>query len=209
MRPAFSSWKGTGLTETCPILASNHPDEFKFGTVGRPFAGVEVRIADDGEIIARGPNIAQGYYRKIEETAAVFRPEGWFHTGDVGEIDEDGYLRITDRKKDLIKTSGGSYVAPQHIENLLKGDPFVSQALVEGDRRPYPVALITLNADELAKLARDRGLGDKPAAELVRHAVVVERVRRTVDGVNAHLASYAQSSDSRSSPTTSLRTAAS
>ncbi len=184
--------EGYGLTETCPILASNHPDEFKFGTVGRPFAGVEVRIADDGEILARGPNIAQGYYRKVEETAAVFRPEGWFHTGDVGEIDEDGYLRITDRKKDLIKTSGGSYIAPQHVENLLKGDPFVSQALVEGDRRPYPVALITLNAEELAKLARDRGLGDKPAAELVRHAVVVERVRRTVDGVNAHLASYAR-----------------
>jgi long-chain acyl-CoA synthetase len=184
--------EGYGLTETCPIVASNHPDEFKFGTVGRPFAGVEVRIADDGEILARGPNIAQGYYRKAEETAAVFRPEGWFHTGDVGEIDDHGYLRITDRKKDLIKTSGGSYIAPQHVENLLKGDSFVSQALVEGDRRPYPVALITLNPEELAKLARDRGLGDKPAAELVRHAVVVERVRRTVDGVNAHLASYAQ-----------------
>ncbi len=184
--------EGYGLTETCPILASNHPGAFKFGTVGRPFAGIEVRIAEDGEILARGPNIAQGYYRKSEETAAVFRPEGWFHTGDVGEIDAQGYLRITDRKKDLIKTSGGSYVAPQHIENLLKGDPFVSQALVEGDRRPYPVALITVNPEELAKLARERGLGDKPAAELVRQAAVVERVRRTVDGVNAHLASYAQ-----------------
>jgi long-chain acyl-CoA synthetase len=184
--------EGYGLTETCPILASNHPGAYKFGTVGRPFPGVEVRIAEDGEIVARGPNIAQGYYRKGEETAAVFRPEGWFHTGDVGEIDAQGYLRITDRKKDLIKTSGGSYVAPQHIENLLKGDPFVSQALVEGDRRPYPVALITVNPEELAKLARERGLGDKPAAELVRQAAVVDRVRRTVDAVNAHLASYAQ-----------------
>jgi long-chain acyl-CoA synthetase len=184
--------EGYGLTETCPILASNHPGAFKFGTVGRPFPGVEVRIADDGEIVARGPNIAQGYYGKREETDAVFKPDGWFHTGDVGEIDRDGFLRITDRKKDLIKTSGGSYVAPQHIENLLKGDPFVSQALVEGDRRPYPVALVTLNADELAKLARELGLGDKPAAELVRHPAVMERVRRTVDGVNAHLASYAQ-----------------
>jgi long-chain acyl-CoA synthetase len=184
--------EGYGLTETCPILASNHPGAFKFGTVGRPFPGVEVRIADDGEIVARGPNIAQGYYRKPEETAAVFGPDGWFHTGDVGEIDDEGFLRITDRKKDLIKTSGGSYVAPQHIENLLKGDPFVSQALVEGDRRPYPVALITLNPEELAKLARELGLGDKPAAELVRHPAVMDRVRRTVDGVNAHLASYAQ-----------------
>jgi long-chain acyl-CoA synthetase len=184
--------EGYGLTETCPILASNHPGAFKFGTVGRPFPGIEVRIAEDGEILARGPNIARGYYRKAEETTAVFQSGGWFHTGDVGEIDAEGFLRITDRKKDLIKTSGGSYVAPQHIENLLKGDPFVSQALVEGDRRPYPVALITVNPEELAKLARERGFGDKPAAELVRQAAVVDRVRRTVDGVNAHLASYAQ-----------------
>jgi long-chain acyl-CoA synthetase len=184
--------EGYGLTETCPILASNHPGAFKFGTVGRPFAGLEVRIADDGEIVARGPNIAQGYFRKREETAAVFGPDGWFHTGDIGELDPEGFLRITDRKKDLIKTSGGSYIAPQHIENLLKGDPFVSQALVEGDRRAYPVALITLNPEELAKLARELGLGDKPAAELVRHPAVVDRVRRVVDGVNAHLASYAK-----------------
>ena len=184
--------EGYGLTETCPILASNHPSAYRFGTVGRPFPGIELKIAEDGEIVARGPNIAQGYHGKQEETAAVFKPGGWFHTGDVGEIDRDGFLRITDRKKDLIKTSGGSYVAPQYIENLLKGDPFVSQAMVEGDRRPYPVALITLNADELAKLARERGLGDKPPAELVRDPAVMERVRRIVDGVNAHLASYAQ-----------------
>jgi long-chain acyl-CoA synthetase len=177
--------EGYGLTETCPILTSNHPGAFKFGTVGRPFPGVEVRIEEDGEIVARGPNIAQGYYRKQEETAAVFRPDGC-------KIDAEGYLQITDRKKDLIKTSGGSYVAPQHIENLLKGDPFVSQALVEGDRRPYPVALITLNADELAKVARERGLHGKPAADVVRDPGVVDRVRRTVDGVNAHLASYAR-----------------
>src|SRR5262249_48475475 len=184
--------EGYGLTETCPILSSNHPDAYKFGTVGRPFAGIELKIAEDGEIVARGANIAQGYYRRQEETAAVFEPGGWFHTGDVGEIDRDGFLRITDRKKDLIKTSGGSYVAPQNIENLLKGDPFVSQALVDGDRRPYPVALITLTPDELAKLARERDLGDKPPEELVRHPVVMERVRKIVDGANVHLASYAQ-----------------
>ena len=184
--------EGYGLTETCPILASNHPDAFKFGTVGRPFPGVEIKIAEDGEILARGPNIAQGYYRKREETAAVFEPDGWFHTGDVGEIDADGFLRITDRKKDLIKTSGGSYVAPQHIENLLKGDPFVSQALVEGDRRPYPVALITLNPDELAKLARERGSATSRPGGAGAPPGGLERVRRIVDGVNAHLASYAQ-----------------
>ena len=184
--------EGYGLTETCPILASNHPGAYKFGTVGRPFAGVDLKIAEDGEILARGPNIAHGYYRKPEETATVFESGGWFHTGDIGEIDRDGYLKITDRKKDLIKTSGGSYVAPQHIENLLKGDPFVSQALVEGDRRPYPIALLTLNAEELGKLARERGLGDKPVADLVSHPAVMERVRRIVDAVNGHLASYAQ-----------------
>ncbi len=183
--------EGYGLTETCPILSVNRPTRFKFGTVGQAFPGVELRIAEDGEILGRGPNIAKGYYRKPEETAEVFKPDGWFHTGDIGEIDTEGFLRITDRKKDLIKTAGGSYVAPQHIENLLKGDPFVSQALVYGDRRPYPIALITLNPEELAKFARNAGLADKPVAELVRNPAVSERVRQIVERVNGHLASYA------------------
>jgi long-chain acyl-CoA synthetase len=184
--------EGYGLTETCPILAANRPRAFRFGTVGQAFPGVELRIAEDGEILARGPNVAQGYHRRAEETAAVFRPGGWFHTGDIGELDADGFLRITDRKKDLIKTAGGSYLAPQHVENLLKGDPLVSQAMVEGERRPYPVALITLNQDELAVLARQAGLGDLAAAELVRHPAVVARVERTVGEANRHLAGYAQ-----------------
>ncbi|MBI3457911.1 MAG: long-chain fatty acid--CoA ligase [Candidatus Rokubacteria bacterium] len=184
--------EGYGLTETCPILSVNRLGRYKFGTVGLPFPGVELRIAGDGEILARGPNIAQGYYRKPEETAEVFKPDGWFHTGDIGEIDADGFLRITDRKKDLIKTAGGSYVAPQYIENLLKGDPFVSQAMVYGDRRPYPVALVTLNPEELVKFARNAGLGDTPAGELARNPAILERVRRTVDAVNEKLASYAR-----------------
>jgi long-chain acyl-CoA synthetase len=184
--------EGYGLTETCPILSANRLGRFKFGTVGLAFPGVELKIAEDGEILARGANIAQGYFRRPEETAEVFKPGGWFHTGDIGEIDSEGFLRITDRKKDLIKTAGGSYVAPQHIENLLKGDPFVSQALVYGDRRPYPVALVTLNAEELGKFARNAGLGEKPLAELARNPAVVERVRRTVDGINEKLASYAK-----------------
>jgi long-chain acyl-CoA synthetase len=184
--------EGYGLTETCPILAANRLSRFKFGTVGLAFPGVELKIAEDGEILARGANIAKGYYRRPEETAEVFKPEGWFHTGDIGEIDADGFLRITDRKKDLIKTAGGSYVAPQYIENLLKGDPFVSQALVYGDRRPYPVALVTLNPEELGKFARNAGLGDKPLAELARNPAIVERVRQTVDGINEKLASYAK-----------------
>src|SRR5262245_9431799 len=184
--------EGYGLTETCPILSANRLGRFKFGTVGLAFPGVELRIAEDGEIVARGANIAKGYFRRPEETAEVFKPEGWFHTGDIGEIDSEGFLRITDRKKDLIKTAGGSYVAPQYIENLLKGDPFVSQALVYGDRRPYPVALVTLNAEELGKFARNAGLGEKPLAELARNPAIVERVRRTVDGINEKLASYAK-----------------
>ncbi len=184
--------EGYGLTETCPILTANRVRRYKFGTVGLAFPGVELQIAEDGEILARGANIARGYYRRAEETAEVFKPDGWFHTGDIGELDAEGFLRITDRKKDLIKTAGGSYVAPQHIENLLKGDPFVSQAVVYGDRRPYPVALITLNPEELSKFARNAGLGDKPLAELARNPAVIERIRQTVDQVNEGLASYAR-----------------
>jgi long-chain acyl-CoA synthetase len=184
--------EGYGLTETCPILTVNSASHFRFGTVGLAFPGVELRIAEDGEILARGPNIAVGYYGRPEETAEVFGSDGWFRTGDIGELDADGFLRITDRKKDLIKTAGGSYVAPQHLENLLKADPFVSQAMVYGDRRPYPVALITLNADELGKFSRNAGLGDRPATELVKNPAIVERVRQIVDRVNGDLASYAQ-----------------
>jgi long-chain acyl-CoA synthetase len=184
--------EGYGLTETCPILTANRPDAFRFGTVGRAYPGVEIRLAEDGEVLARGPNVARGYHRRPEETAAVFGADGWFRTGDIGEVDADGFLRITDRKKDLIKTAGGSYVAPQHVENLLKGDPLVSQALVHGDRRPFPVALITLTPDGLAGLARATGLGDRPAAELVAAPAVRARVQGIVDAANAQLASYAQ-----------------
>ncbi len=184
--------EGYGLTETCPILAGNRLSRYRFGTVGVAFPGVDLRIAEDGEIVARGANIAKGYFQRPEETAEVFKADGWFHTGDIGQIDADGFLTITDRKKDLIKTAGGSYVAPQHIENLLKRDPFVSQAMVYGDRRPYPVALIALSADELEKFARNAGVGDQPARELGRNPAVVERVRQTVDAVNEQLAPYAR-----------------
>ena len=149
--------EGYGLTETCPSLTFNREDHFKFGTVGQAQPGVEVKIAPDGEILGRGPNIAKGYFKKPEATAEVFLADGWFATGDIGTIDDDGFLFITDRKKDLIVTAGGMNIAPQNIENLLKGDPFISQAMVHGDRRPYPVALITLNPEELAKFAQGAG----------------------------------------------------
>ena len=122
----------------------------------------------------------------------MFLDDGWFATGDIGRFDEDGYLFITDRKKDLIVTAGGMNIAPQNIENLLKTDPFISQAMVHGDRRPYPVALITLNAEELAKFAREQGILAVEPAVLVKHPKVLERVQRTVDDKNSELQSYAK-----------------
>jgi long-chain acyl-CoA synthetase len=184
--------EGYGLTETCPVLTFNRPERFKFGSVGQALPGVELRIGPDGEILARGPNIATlGYYRQPDATREVFEPDGWFHTGDIGRFDDAGFLYITDRKKDLIVTAGGMNIAPQNIENLLKADPFISQALVYGDCRPYPVALVSLNADELGRFARERGLAGETGA-LIKHPLVVERVERTVVEKNGQLQSYAQ-----------------
>ncbi|RPH84498.1 MAG: long-chain fatty acid--CoA ligase, partial [Candidatus Rokuibacteriota bacterium] len=178
--------EGYGLTETCPALTFNRPDRYKFGSVGQALPGVELKIAPDGEILARGANVAtRGYYKQPEATREVFEPDGWFHTGDIGRIDEDGFLFITDRKKDLIVTAGGMNVAPQNIENLLKADPFISQVMVHGDRRPYPVALITLNPEELGKFAREQGVLTSDPGALVRHPKIVERVARTVEEKNS------------------------
>jgi long-chain acyl-CoA synthetase len=185
--------EGYGLTETCPVLTFNRLDHYRFGSVGQALPGVELRIATDGEILARGPNVAtRGYFKQPGATAEVFEPDGWFHTGDIGHLDEDGFLYITDRKKDLIVTAGGMNIAPQNIENLLKADPFISQVVVYGDRRPYPVALITLNTEELAKLAREEGLLITEPSVLVQHPRVVERVSRTVEEKNTQLQSYAK-----------------
>jgi long-chain acyl-CoA synthetase len=185
--------EGYGLTETCPVLTFNRPDRYKFGSVGQTLPGVQVQIAADGEILARGPNIATlGYFKQPEATHEVFGADGWFHTGDIGTIDGDGFLFITDRKKDLIVTAGGMNIAPQNIENLLKADPFISQVMVYGDRRPYPVALITVNSDELSKFAREQGILTSEAAAIVKHPKVVERVGRTVEEKNTQLQSYAR-----------------
>jgi long-chain acyl-CoA synthetase len=182
--------EGYGLTETTPILTCNRPDGYRFGTVGPAVPGVTLAIAADGEILARGPNVAQGYYERPEATAEAWDTEGWFHTGDIGEIDAAGFVRITDRKKDLIKTSGGKYVAPQNVENLLKMQPHISQAVVIGDRRKYCVALLTLEPEALAALVRTAGLEGESAAAVVRHARVVEQIDREVQAVNARLASH-------------------
>jgi long-chain acyl-CoA synthetase len=182
--------EGYGLTETTPTLTVNRPDHFKFGTVGRAIDGVTLKIAPDGEILAKGPNIALGYYKRPEATAESWDADGWFHTGDIGEIDRDGFLRITDRKKDLIKTSGGKYVAPQNIENLLKTQPHISQAVVIGDNRKYCVALVTVDLDEVQRYARTHALDIADRDALAQHPKVVELIDCEVQTVNKQLASY-------------------
>ncbi|MGH7858099.1 MAG: AMP-dependent synthetase/ligase, partial [Candidatus Binatia bacterium] len=182
--------EGYGLTETTPSLTMNRPDDYRFGTVGRAIDGVELRIASDGEILAKGPNVALGYFKRPDATAEAWDSEGWFHTGDIGELDEDGFLRITDRKKDLIKTSGGKYVAPQNVENLLKTQRHVSQAVMIGDNRKYCVALITLEQDEVRSWVATQGFTVKDPGELACHPKVVELIESEVKEVNRHLASY-------------------
>jgi long-chain acyl-CoA synthetase len=185
--------EGYGLTETCPAATFNRPTHFKFGSVGQALPGVEVKIASDGEILLRGANVAtRGYWKQPEATAEVFEPSGWFHTGDIGRLDDEGFLFITDRKKDLLVTAGGMNIAPQNIENMLKADPFISQAMVYGDRRPYPVALITVNPDELGKFAREQGILATDPATVAKHPKVRERVSRTVEEKNSQLQSYAK-----------------
>ncbi len=182
--------EGYGLTETTPALTINRPDDFKFGTVGKPIPGCELMIAPDGEIYAKGPNVAQGYYKRPKETAEAWDEDGWFHTGDIGEFDSEGFLRITDRKKDLIKTSGGKYVAPQKIENLLKVQPSISQAVVIGNNRKYVTALLTLEEDAVRQLQERYGIAPEARDELVRHPEVVRMVELQVEEVNRKLASF-------------------
>ena len=170
--------EGYGQTEETTASNVNRPDRFKFGTVGPAIPGIDVTIAEDGEILIKGPTVFAGYYNDPEATREVLPGDGWLHTGDIGEIDEDGFLTVTDRKKDIIVTAGGKNVAPQNIENLLKAIPWVSQALVVGDRRPYLVALITLDPDEVAKLD-----GREDAEKLVADAV---------ERINESLAHFAQ-----------------
>jgi long-chain acyl-CoA synthetase len=171
--------EGYGLTETSSSLSVNDPDEYKFGTVGRAVDGCEVRLDTDGEILVRSDTIFSGYYKDPGATAAAFTEDGWFRTGDVGEIDEDGWVKITDRKKDLIITAGGKNIAPQNLENALKASRFVSQALVVGDRRPYVTALITLDRVEVDASGRDpQELVQEIVDGVNRDRVRVEQIKR-------------------------------
>jgi long-chain acyl-CoA synthetase len=183
-------FEGYGLTETTPALTVNHPERYRLGTVGAPLDCVELKIASDGEILARGPNVASGYYERPEATEEAWDPEGWFHTGDIGEIDADGFLRITDRKKDLIKTSGGKYVAPQKVENLLKLQPHVSQAVLIGDNRKYCTALVTLDIPALDAWAQEHGMAAATPEELAASPEVQKLIEAEVGAVNQSLASW-------------------
>ena len=183
--------EGYGLTECTTAASTNTHNAFRFGTVGRPLPGFEVRVADDGELLVRSETVFQGYYKEPEATAQVLLPDGWLKTGDIAEIDEDGYITITDRKKDIIITAGGKNVAPQNLENDLKSSKYVSQALVIGDRRPYVAALITLDPEELPKWARAQGI-EGGLDELSRDERVRALIEGVVDAVNAERSRYEQ-----------------
>ena len=182
--------EGYGLTETSPLISINPMEKPKMGSVGPPVPGVEVRIAEDGEILARGPNIMQGYYNKPEATAEAIDAEGWFHTGDIGELDSENYLRITDRKKDIIVTAGGKNIAPQPIENLVKMNSFVENAVMIGDRRKFPSMLIVPNAAAVTKWASERNLPTDDYGSLLEHPDVVAKIEREIMLNLRDLASY-------------------
>lgn len=181
--------EGYGLTETSPVIAINVPGSHKMGTVGKPLRNVELRLAEDGELLVRGPSIFQGYWEMAQETVAAFQ-DGWFKTGDIATLDDDGFLSIVDRKKDLIKTSGGKFIAPQPIESALKVNLFVGEVALLGDRRRFPAVLIVPNFTVLEDWARAHGLHTISREELVRSEKVRALYQEIVDELNANLAQF-------------------
>jgi long-chain acyl-CoA synthetase len=182
--------EGWGMTETSTAATISSEDDFKVGTIGKPFPGCEIRIADDGEILVKGPNVFQGYYKNEEATRETI-VDGWLHTGDIGEIDEDGFIKITGRKKDIIITAGGKNITPANLENEIKQHPLVSQCVVVGDRRPYLVALVTLDPEECVAYAKENGLPEDPEA-LAANADVRAAIEAHVEKINEKFARVEQ-----------------
>lgn len=181
--------EGYGLTETSPIISVNRLEKIKFGSVGPPIPDVEVKIAEDGEILARGPNIMRGYFKMEEETKEAIK-DGWFYTGDIGHLDEDGFIVITDRKKDIIVTAGGKNVAPQPIENALKTNTYVTDVLVIGDRRKFMSALVVPNFEKLEEYAKFNNIPYKDKQDLIKNEDIVKFLEAEIDRVTPNLASY-------------------
>jgi long-chain acyl-CoA synthetase len=186
----FQVLEGYGLTETSAGTTVNLPHKSRVGTVGPPVPGTEIKIASDGEILIRGPGVMKGYYKNPQATAEALDPDGWFHSGDIGEVDPDGYVRITDRKKDIIVTAGGKNVSPQNLENLLKTYPIISQAMVYGDRRKYLTVLVCASEEAARKLFTDKGLPAGNYAELCQRPEIKAEVQAAVDQINKDLPPY-------------------
>ena len=182
-------YQGYGLTETSPIVSSNYPVN-RMGSSGKPIPNVQVRAAEDGEILVKGPCVMQGYYKNAEATREVLSEDGWFRTGDIGYVDKDNYLFITDRKKDLLKTAAGKFVAPQPIENALRTSPYILNAMVVGDRRKFIVALLVPNATTVAAKAADQGIKFASNSELAAHPWVHALIDSEVKRLTVHLAQY-------------------
>jgi long-chain acyl-CoA synthetase len=182
-------YQGYGLTETSPVLTSNYPKN-RVGSSGRPILHVQIRIAEDGEILAKGPCVMQGYFKSPEATREVLSDDGWFKTGDIGYLDKDNYLFITDRKKDLLKTAAGKFVAPQPIENALKTSPYILNAMVVGDQRKFVVALIVPNHATVAAKLAEEGLKFASNAELAAHPRSYALIENEVARLTTHLAQY-------------------
>ncbi len=185
-----SIMQGYGLTETSPVITSSNPIDVKLGTVGKPIRNVETRIAADGEIEVLGPNVMLGYYNKEKATAEAFTEDGWFKTGDIGQFDDEGFLKITDRKKELFKTSGGKYIAPSPIEQLIKGSRFVSQVVLIGNDRKFPSALIVPSFEQLASFAKHEGLKLETPKDFCANETVLKLLEKQVDELTKDLSKY-------------------
>jgi long-chain acyl-CoA synthetase len=186
--------EGYGLTETSPVVTSSkvEPFDMRIGCVGTVIPDVTVKIAEDGEILVKGPNVMQGYYNKPDKTAEVIDAEGWFHTGDIGEFVEGKYLKITDRKKEIFKTSGGKYVAPQLIENRLKESIFIEQAMVVGDGQKFPAALLVPEVETVRKFCKEKNINATTFEEMIQQPVVLEKIKEEVAEANKQFAQYEQ-----------------